>query len=1097
MQWLAQIFHFGSAGMAGYAALSVVLWTVAVYAVWRGWTTRFKLALLSLVHSLMFFTLARLPFWRFAPETAAASYPGILHFSVLSLVGFYFLSLLALKLEVLQPLGNKLEAESAGSAAPKLPDRLLREMLFLGLILAFAFLAVSYRSSAVAVVVGFVNWLAVGAAARLLAFTLGKAFQGPRELIPLALAAGISWLSYETVVLAPWNRLFDVLHAARWLDIIAIALAPAAVIGVYVRWGSSGESRAREMETEMEAAKSELARLNRIAKDIYEDSNELMIKQKQQALASARRAEGLEKVLQVGTAIQQRRKLDDVLQMIVEFIQTQVGFKTVTLRLLNAKTQSFEMRAHMGLNPQIRDRIVSYRVPMSEFERMTDPKLRISKSYFIKGTAPVRGEDPSGEDPMLVQNTWGEIEMLIVPLSAEDGPPVGYLTVERPDDLSLSLGYVIEVLERIAMVGVIGIRNARTLELLKEKDEKLKDFTEKLTNLNRMKSNFVATMSHEFRTPLTSIKAYCDTLIKNADSVDRNLLKEFLHVIDEESDRLMTLVEDILDFSQIESGAMQFERRPCDLKQVVTDAASELAKNFELKEIAFHQDLPEGKVVVHGEQDLMKQLVVSLLHNASKFCNPRGNVWVRLEDEVSAARIVVEDDGVGIPEDQLEKIFDQFYQVDSSATREHGGSGLGLALCRSIVEWHNGRIWVQNITGGGARFVAVIPKKQAVTRSHVMGITSTVRRLEVEKFLELVVESIAELMTASKVSLMLADADAGELRIEAAIGVQEAVVEHSRVKIGEGISGKVLSSRRSMLVADIETDERVARNNNEPVYGSKSFLCVPIVGEGEALGVINVSSPAGRESFVEKDRLLLEVLAKRVAAALYKIREFKDVSDHYERVVDTYKAILESKRFVGARDDERMTTLVAKVADKLGLDAETRSAMPYVMAVYDLGLSKVGSHILNKPAALSGKDREEIENHTVAGNELLGAIESEPKIREIVLYHHENFDGSGYPGRLKGKSIPLGARIVRVADSLKALISERAYQRRYTFEEAIEILKHRAGAFYDPQVVEAFIEAIGEGRNKPSEPSRDEPEELAGAGFRDRPGHDESRRSIS
>jgi HD-GYP domain-containing protein (c-di-GMP phosphodiesterase class II) len=214
--------------------------------------------------------------------------------------------------------------------------------------------------------------------------------------------------------------------------------------------------------------------------------------------------------------------------------------------------------------------------------------------------------------------------------------------------------------------------------------------------------------------------------------------------------------------------------------------------------------------------------------------------------------------------------------------------------------------------------------------------------------------------------------------------------------------------------------------------------------------------------FTDKDRLLLDMLAKRLAVALANLWRFRDVSETFERVVDAYKAILESKRFVEAKDDDRMAALVGRVAKKLGVDAETLAAIPYIMAVYDLGLSKVGSHILNKPSGLSTRDREEIENHTIAGTELLRTIEPEPKIGDVVLYHHENFDGTGYPGKLSAQSIPIEARIIRVADSLKALISERPYQRRYSFEEAIEILRHRSGSFYDPKVVDAFIETIAE-----------------------------------
>jgi signal transduction histidine kinase/HD-GYP domain-containing protein (c-di-GMP phosphodiesterase class II) len=1075
MDLIHEAVQFGNTGMAGYLLLLGVLGGMAVYAAWRGWRTRLKGAMLSLVHAVLFFAVARALLWDYGVAVEDGFFPRVIIFSLLSIASFYFIALSVVRLEALERAEGERQEGGAQVTDPKLPDSLLREMLFVGLAAACLFAVAPIPKTATTFVLGFVNWLVVGATVRLGAFALARSLRKSRVLGPVIAVATLSWLLYEVLPTVGEGASFWALQAARWSDILALALAVAAVLGAYVRWGQRSEGRAQEKETEMETAKSELARLNRIAKDIYEDSNDLMIKQKQQALASMRRADGLEKVLQVGISIQQRRRLDDVLQMIVQLVHTHVGFKTVTLRLLNDKTESYEMRAHVGLDPQVRDRMLSCRVPVSEFEKIVDPRRRISKSYFISPDAPSPGdaaeeypdgegggENANGEDSMLVQNGWGGIEMLVVPLVTEEGKTIGYLTVEDPDDPATSLSHVIEMLERIATLGVIGIHSANMFEALREKDNRLKNFTDKLSDLNKMKSNFVATMSHEFRTPLTSIKAYCDTLIKNADSVDRDLLKEFLFVIDEESGRLMTLVEDILDFSQIESGAMKFERRPCDVREVVADAASELAKNFELKEIAFHQELPAGKVVIQGEEELIKQLVVSLLHNASKFCKPKGNVWLRVEDEVAAARLIVEDDGVGIPEDQMEKVFDQFYQVDSSATREHSGSGLGLALCRSIVEWHNGRIWVQNMTGGGARFVAVIPKKQAITRSRVMGITSTVRRLEVERFLELVVESVSELMRASKVSLMLVDRETGDLRIDAAIGVQETVVEHTRVKVGEGISGRVAADRTPLLVKDIETDERVGRNNNEPVYGSKSFLCVPIVGDGEALGVVNVSSPVGRGMFTEKDRLLLEMLSGRLAVALDKVWRFKDVSTVYERVVEAYKAILESKRFVEAKDDDRMTALVGSVAKKLGVDAQTRAALPYLMAVYDLGLSGVGSHILNKPAGLSAKDREEIEKHTIEGADLLRAIEPESKVREIVLYHHENFDGTGYPGKLKADSIPIEARIIRVADSLKALISERPYQRRYSFEEAIEILRHRSGSFFDPKVVDAFIEVIAE-----------------------------------
>ncbi|MCK5408271.1 MAG: GAF domain-containing protein, partial [Candidatus Krumholzibacteria bacterium] len=418
---------------------------------------------------------------------------------------------------------------------------------------------------------------------------------------------------------------------------------------------------------------------------------------------------------------------------------------------------------------------------------------------------------------------------------------------------------------------VIAIRNARFVRDIAEKNEKLKLYAEKLSGLNKMKSNFVATISHEFKTPLTSIKAYCETLLKNADHVDRNILKEFLVVIDEESDRLMSLIEDILDFSQMESGAIKFERTTCNLNEIVAVATSELEKNFARKNITLHEDLPSREVMVRAERDLIKQLLINLLHNASKFTQEEGEVRVRLEEETVSARIIVEDNGIGIPTDQLEMIFDHFHQADNTSTREYGGSGLGLAICKNIVDWHDGKIWVENAPGRGTRFVVVIPKKQAIVRSHVMTPNGTMRRYEIERYLELLIEMITELMNVKKASIMLVDREAKELRIESAIGMDEEIVENARVKMGEGIAGKVALEGRSYLVEDIDKDTRVNARNNDFMYNSSSFLSVPILVNDEVMGVINVADPDSKPRFDTVDRHLLEAFAERVGLALSKL----------------------------------------------------------------------------------------------------------------------------------------------------------------------------------------------------------------------------------
>jgi len=144
------------------------------------------------------------------------------------------------------------------------------------------------------------------------------------------------------------------------------------------------------------------------------------------------------------------------------------------------------------------------------------------------------------------------------------------------------------------------------------------------------------------------------------------------------------------------------------------------------------------------------------------------------------------------------------------------------------------------------------------------------------------------------------------------------------------------------------------------------------------------------------------------------------------------------------------------------MSAEESATLRYTFHVYDLGLAKVGHNIIHQPRELTHEDRFNVEQHTIIGNDMLKPIEFIPRVRDAVLYHHENYDGTGYPGRLAGEEIPIDARILRVADTFRALVSHRPYQKQYTIGEAIEVLKHRSGSLFDPRVVEAFIESVQE-----------------------------------
>ncbi len=319
---------------------------------------------------------------------------------------------------------------------------------------------------------------------------------------------------------------------------------------------------------------------------------------------------------------------------------------------------------------------------------------------------------------------------------------------------------------------------------------------------------------------------------------------------------------------------------------------------------------------------------------------------------------------------------------------------------------------------------------------------------------------VAELMNVNKASIMLLDKAEEELRIECAIGIDEEIVEHARVKLGEGIAGKVALENRSCLVKDIDDDQRMSARNNDFLYESRSFLSVPIPKDGDAMGVVNVANPGTKEAFDENDRQLLEFFAVRIGLAFGKLLEFTAVSLDFEDVRSTFKSMLDSRRYFNESGTEALDRVLVEVARRLGLTHDENAMLQYAFSVYDLGLVGGACDVVKQNEPLTQEDRDNIEQHTIVGTEMMKPIELTPGVRNAVLYHHENFDGTGYPGKLAGEEIPVHARIIRVADTFRALISHRPYQNRYSVKDALDVLKHRAGTFFDPKIVKVFAEVV-------------------------------------
>ncbi len=234
----------------------------------------------------------------------------------------------------------------------------------------------------------------------------------------------------------------------------------------------------------------------------------------------------------------------------------------------------------------------------------------------------------------------------------------------------------------------------------------LQDVTEE-EQLESLRREFVANVSHELRTPLTAVKSYVETLLDGA-AEDEELRERFLGVIASESDRMARLVSDLLDLSQIGYEGSRWPRGAFPLLRLIDETVSRLEPQAQRAGVAL--EVRGRPVAVHGNRDRVQQVLVNLLANAIEFTPSGGRVWVDVAAGSGEAVVTVADTGIGIPSEDMGRVFERFYRVDKGRSRRvDGGTGLGLSIAREIVEAHGGRIWIDSGPEGGTAVTFTLP----------------------------------------------------------------------------------------------------------------------------------------------------------------------------------------------------------------------------------------------------------------------------------------------------------------------------------------------------------------------------------------------------
>jgi len=325
-----------------------------------------------------------------------------------------------------------------------------------------------------------------------------------------------------------------------------------------------------------------------------------------------------------------------------------------------------------------------------------------------------------------------------------------------------------------------------------------------------------------------------------------------------------------------------------------------------------------------------------------------------------------------------------------------------------------------------------------------------------DKSLQLIIDEACEAFDAEIGSILLLDKKTKELAIQAARGLNKEIIWVTRLKVGERISGWVAEHKEPMLVLDVEKDPRFAKRSNEKYY-TKSLICAPIFSSEELLGVININNKKTKETFTQHDLDLLIAIAEQAGIIIRNANNYKELQGLYMNTISALTEAVDARDHYTKNHSEHVTKYAVGIAKEMNLNEHTIDIIEDAARLHDVGKIGIHDYILMKPGKLTPEEWDEVKLHSLKGEKILEPLTFLDGTIDIIRSHHERHDGEGYPDGLKGDEIPIGARVMAVADSFDAMISERPYRKALSIEEAKEELIRNKGAQFDPQIVDAFL----------------------------------------
>lgn len=475
---------------------------------------------------------------------------------------------------------------------------------------------------------------------------------------------------------------YPLMIAAYLLFVFVVALAITLVIKI---------KSSRELKKDNQKLKKEISNLDNQAKLIVQNDMELKIYQ-EEAEDKLTKLRLLRKL--IGSSISTLDKKELFSKLDEEFINN-LGFRKALLIMYRSNDPILNIN-FTGEETQV-------------FKRIIDPANKIMDTLGVITNEDLQDKQQiktlfrylTFKDFILAPVTMGN-KIQAIFILAKTTLPSGITNAEK-ELLSIICMYLSQALDNIKLFESLYKAGEELENKIKEKTSALQKTLAEVQEINKRKTSFISGVSHELRTPLTSIKGFSSLLVAEKFGKLPPKAKKRLERIDSNADKLVNMVNTLLDISRIESKRIEVNIAPGDLTQIVKDVEELLVPQMEQKNIQFKRNIPE-KAEVYLDNNLIERVFINIINNAIKFTPEGGSIKVAVYKEQTRCIVAISDTGYGMTKEDCQKIFGEFYRATNITDRKIVGSGLGLSLVKQIIDTHNQKIWVESELDKGTTF---------------------------------------------------------------------------------------------------------------------------------------------------------------------------------------------------------------------------------------------------------------------------------------------------------------------------------------------------------------------------------------------------------